>query len=90
MYATGSRDRGFVQSDFLKFKDGIELSDIGPPAGGHNLDEPCDGKTTSAAASCHISSGSSQGKAEMVYCELCGGWYETGNVFRNHFSPGRG
>ena len=35
------------------------------------------------------SSGSSQGEAEMVQCELCGGWYEAGNVFRNHICPGK-
>lgn len=25
----------------------------------------------------------------MVQCEFCGGWYEEGNVFRNHICPGR-
>ncbi len=27
---------------------------------------------------------SSPSEPEMVYCELCGGWYEAGNIFRNH------
>ena len=27
---------------------------------------------------------SAQSETEMVYCELCGNWYESGNVFRNH------
>ena len=87
MYATGSRDRGFVQSDFLKFKDGIELSERTLLLAETISMGPATGKTTSTAAS---SSGSSQGKAEMVCCEPCCGWYEAGNVFRNHICPGRG
>ena len=90
MYATGSRDRGFVQSDFLTFKDGIELSERTLLLADTISMSPVTGKTTSTAASSHISSGSSQGKAEMVCCEPCGGWYETGSVFRNHICPGRG
>ena len=26
----------------------------------------------------------SQSETEYAYCEVCGGWYEAGNVFRNH------
>ena len=26
---------------------------------------------------------------EMVQCEYCGGWFEAGNVFRNHVCPAR-
>ena len=25
----------------------------------------------------------------LVQCEFCGGWYEEGNVFRNHVCPER-
>ena len=89
VYATGSCDRGFVQSDFLKFKDEIELSEITLLLADTISMIPATGKTTSTATSSHSSSGSSQDKAEMVYCELCGGWYEAGNVFRNHICSGK-
>ena len=35
----------------------------------------------------HICSGAEE-PAELVQCELCGGWYEAGNVFRNHICSG--
>ena len=86
VYDTGSCDRGFIQSSFLEYKEEVDLADITFLLADTASMIPASGKTASTS---HSSSGSSQGKTEMVYCELCGGWYEAGNIFRNHICSGR-
>ncbi len=34
-------------------------------------------------------SSQAQAQPEMVYCDVCGGWYEAGNEFRNHICAGQ-
>ena len=88
VYDTGSCDRGFIQDSFLEFKEEVDIEEIKFLLADTASMIPAAGKSSTSSAS-HSSSGSSQGKAEMVYCELCGGWYEAGNVFRNHICSGR-
>lgn len=88
VYDTGSCDRGFVQSIFLEYKEEVDLADITFLLADTASMIPATGKTGTSTAS-NSTSGSGQGGAEMVYCELCGGWYEAGNVFRNHICSGK-
>ena len=88
VYDTGSCDRGFVQSGFLEFKEEVDLAEITFLLADTASMIPATGKT-GAATTGNSSSGSGQSGAEMVYCELCGGWYEAGNVFRNHICSGK-
>ena len=90
VYDTGSCDRGFVQESFLEFKEEVDLEEIKFLLADTALMIPAAGKGgSSSSTGGSSSSGSSQGEAEMVQCELCGGWYEAGNVFRNHICPGK-
>lgn len=87
VYDTGSCDRGFMQSGFLEYGESIPLADIAFLLADTASMIPASGKGSASSGS--SGSGSSQSGAELVYCELCGGWYEAGNVFRNHICSGR-
>ena len=86
VYDTNSCDRGFIQSRFLEYGEPLALADIAflladtasmiPPA------------EKGSASSSFGSGGASLSGAAPVQCDLCGGWYEAGNIFRNHICSG--
>ena len=89
VYDTGSCDRGFVQSSFLEYKEEVDVMDMIALLADTASMIPAAGKESASSSTGQSSASSSQGGAELVYCELCGGWYEAGNVFRNHIYSGK-
>ena len=89
VYDTGSCDRGFIQSSFLEYGESVALSDISLLlADTVSMIPAASTGRGGSSSSGSGSGGGSQSGAELVYCERCGGWYEAGNVFRNHICSG--
>ncbi|MDD6050174.1 MAG: hypothetical protein PUC00_02710 [Clostridiales bacterium] len=86
VYDTSSCDRGFIQSRFLEYGEPIALADIAfLLADTASMIPPEEiGSTPTSSGS----AGASLSGAALVQCDLCGGWYEAGNEFRNHICSG--